>query len=105
MHQSLARCSAPVSFVHARSWADFITTTVGFKVFGTHRKAESQPAPSGIDRTWRATVAIATGGAPHQEDAQARTIGYFFLCKFSVTVWSRGKCAWSNCGADSAIHW
>jgi hypothetical protein len=68
-------------------------------------KAESQPAPSGIDRTWRATVAIATGGAPHHEDAQAGTIGYFFLCKFSVTVWSRGKCAWSNCGGDSAIHW
>src|SRR5258707_15158940 len=37
MHQSLARYSAPVSFVHAPSLADFITTMVGFKVFGTHR--------------------------------------------------------------------
>jgi hypothetical protein len=36
MRQSLARCSAPVSFVHSPSLADFITTTVGFKVFGTH---------------------------------------------------------------------
>ena len=37
MHQSLARCSAPVSLVHAPSWADFITAMVGFKVFGTHK--------------------------------------------------------------------
>src|SRR6266446_6204460 len=37
MHQSLARYSAPVSLVHAPSWADFITTMVGFKVFGTRR--------------------------------------------------------------------
>jgi hypothetical protein len=37
MHQSLARYSAPVSFVHALSLADFITIIVGFKVFGTHR--------------------------------------------------------------------
>ena len=36
MRQSLARYSAPVSFVHAPSLADFITTIVGFKVFGTH---------------------------------------------------------------------
>src|SRR5258707_12629026 len=28
MHQSLDRYSAPVSFVHAPSWADFITTMV-----------------------------------------------------------------------------
>jgi hypothetical protein len=26
-----------VSLVHAPSWADFITTMDGFKVFGTHR--------------------------------------------------------------------
>src|SRR5712664_1418520 len=39
MHQSLARYSAPVSLVHAPSWADFITTMVGFKVFGTHTPA------------------------------------------------------------------
>ena len=37
MHQFLARYSAPVSLVHAPSWVDFITTMVGFKVFGTHR--------------------------------------------------------------------
>ena len=36
MRQSLARYSAPVSFVHAPSLADFITTIVGFEVFGTH---------------------------------------------------------------------
>jgi hypothetical protein len=37
MHLSLAPYSAPVSFVQAPSWADFITTMVGFEVFGTHR--------------------------------------------------------------------
>src|SRR6266851_9861136 len=36
MHQSLARYSAPVSLVHAPSWADSTTAMVGFKVFGTH---------------------------------------------------------------------
>ena len=36
MRQSLARFSASVSSVHAPSWADFITTMVGFRVFGTH---------------------------------------------------------------------
>ena len=36
MRPSLARYSAPVSFVHAPSLADFITTIAGFKVFGTH---------------------------------------------------------------------
>ena len=36
MRRSLARYSAPVSSVHAPSWADFITTMVGFRVFGTH---------------------------------------------------------------------
>src|ERR1700745_2165678 len=36
MRQSLARHSATVSFVHAPSLADFITTIVGFEVFGTH---------------------------------------------------------------------
>jgi signal transduction histidine kinase len=33
MRQSLARFSASVSSVHAPSWADFITTMVGFRVF------------------------------------------------------------------------
>ncbi len=33
----------------------------------------------------RAALAIATAGAPH-DGAQAGTIGYFFLCKFSITV-------------------
>ena len=37
MRRSLARYSAPVSSVQAPSWADFITTIVGFRVFGTHR--------------------------------------------------------------------
>jgi hypothetical protein len=32
-----AAMPAPVSFVHAPSLADFITTMVGFKVFGTDR--------------------------------------------------------------------
>src|SRR5258708_25570793 len=38
MHRSLARYSAPVSFVQAPSWADFITAMVGFEVFGTHKE-------------------------------------------------------------------
>ena len=33
LHRSLARYTAPVSFVQALSWADFITTMVGFEVF------------------------------------------------------------------------
>jgi hypothetical protein len=33
--------SAPVSFVHAPSLADFITTIVGLKVFGTHNHAKA----------------------------------------------------------------
>jgi len=45
MHQSLARYSAPVSLVHAPSWADFITTMVGFKVFGTHTGSEVRSRP------------------------------------------------------------
>jgi hypothetical protein len=36
MRRSLARFSAPVSSVQAPSWADFITTIVGFRIFGTH---------------------------------------------------------------------
>jgi hypothetical protein len=36
MRQSLARYSATVSFVHAPSLADFITTIVGFEVSGIH---------------------------------------------------------------------
>jgi hypothetical protein len=35
MRRSLARCSAPGSSVHAPSWADFITTMVGFR-FSVH---------------------------------------------------------------------
>jgi hypothetical protein len=42
MRPSLARYSAPVSFVHAPSLADFITTIVGFKVFGTHKECLSK---------------------------------------------------------------
>src|SRR5258707_6846486 len=47
MHRSLARCSAPVSFVQAPSWADFITTMVGFEVFGTHNIVRRKKAGSG----------------------------------------------------------
>src|SRR6202043_1530969 len=61
MHQSLARCSAPVSFVRAPPWADFITTTVGFKVFGTHNIEQHAdalgiplPLVSALDKTMRA---------------------------------------------------
>ena len=88
-------------------------TACGFRVRGAVVACRSGAADeaqgsksdeaSGIDRT--PTVAIATGGAPRHEDDQAGTIGYFFLRKFSITVWSRGKCAWSNCGGVSAIHW
>src|SRR5260370_27718811 len=49
MHQSLARYSAPVSLVHAPSWADFITTMVGFKVFGTDNRLHRQPCNAGED--------------------------------------------------------
>src|SRR5229473_7214487 len=44
MRQSLARYSATVSFVHAPSLADFITTIVGFEVFGTHNATDSSCA-------------------------------------------------------------
>ena len=37
MRRSLAWYSAPVSFVHVPSRADFITITLGIRVFGTHR--------------------------------------------------------------------
>jgi cold shock protein len=30
-------CNRLITFVQAPSWADFITTMVGFRVFGTHR--------------------------------------------------------------------
>jgi hypothetical protein len=44
MHRSLARYSAPVSSVHAPSWADFITTMVGFRGFRyTHPLRPSLP--------------------------------------------------------------
>ena len=52
MHQSLARHSAPVLFVHALSLADFITTIVGFDVFGTHTIARRGfYLPSGLALT------------------------------------------------------
>ena len=52
MHQSLARYSAPVSFVHAPSLADFITTIIGFKVFGTHSRVTIRTR-TGLDWTKR----------------------------------------------------
>jgi hypothetical protein len=36
MRRSLARFIEPESSFHTRSWADFITTMVEFKVLGTH---------------------------------------------------------------------
>src|SRR6202051_2207234 len=58
MHRSLARYSAPVSFVQAPSWADFTTTMVGFEVFGTHRgdrqRYPTSPAgPTGRQSSFR----------------------------------------------------
>jgi 3',5'-cyclic AMP phosphodiesterase CpdA len=66
-----------------------------------------------LDKLNRSDVRLIVSGHLHQhrdrtfggQDAQAGTIGYFVLCKFSITVRSRGKCAWSNCGGVSAIHW
>src|SRR6202162_6093683 len=46
MPRSLAWYSAPVSFVHVPSWADFITITVGFRVFGTHSIRDKPFAPA-----------------------------------------------------------
>src|SRR6202043_1393203 len=43
MRQSLARYSAPVSSAQAPSWADFITTIVGFRGFGTHSLQQGIP--------------------------------------------------------------
>jgi hypothetical protein len=47
MRPSLAQYSAPVSSVQAPSWADFITTIVGFRVFGTHSRA-TRPDPRAL---------------------------------------------------------
>jgi hypothetical protein len=43
--RSLARFSAPVSSVQAPSWVDFITTIVGFRVFGTYNHEERDLGP------------------------------------------------------------
>jgi hypothetical protein len=53
MRPSLARYSAPVSFVHAPSLADFITNIVGFKFSvhtGAHPKAGSRCSSAGSVR-------------------------------------------------------
>ena len=54
MHLSLAQYSAPVSFVQAPSWADFITTMVGFEVFGTH--SQTRPIIVDVDTVAAAVV-------------------------------------------------
>src|SRR6266436_8459116 len=56
MRQSLARYSATVSFVHAPSLADFITTIVGFEVFGTHSSGcfRLERLPGGTCTHWKA---------------------------------------------------
>jgi putative SOS response-associated peptidase YedK len=56
MRQSLARCSAPVSFVHAPSLADFITSMFGFKVFGTDRYVGNLPPMPGVFPDYPAPV-------------------------------------------------
>src|SRR5713226_4254247 len=66
MHQSLARYSAPVSLVHAPSWADFITTMVGFKVFGTHTGEK-------LALTWR--QATFAPGQSTQLDVRFEAVG------------------------------
>src|ERR1700737_2491937 len=50
MHRSLARYSAAVSSIHAPSWADFITTMVGFRVFGTHSTSHALKASQRANR-------------------------------------------------------
>ena len=61
MRRSLARYSAPVSSVHASSWADFITTMVGFRVFGTFRYEKAHVAPV-LDAANEGLFDVATSG-------------------------------------------
>src|ERR1700722_11965477 len=63
MHRSLARYSAPASFVHAPFWADFITTMVGFK-FSVH----TVPFPE----TDHDDTASARGCTRHPRDVSSR---------------------------------
>src|SRR6266481_5108067 len=58
MRQSLARYSATVSFVHAPSLADFITTIVGFEVFGTHTHANPVDRLSSPQRVSKAVERV-----------------------------------------------
>src|SRR6266404_3104796 len=67
MHQSLARYSAPVSFVHAPSLADFITIMLGFKVFGTHRGLICGDL-KGLLETVRGCPTVATATSVHSPD-------------------------------------
>ena len=81
MHRSLARYSAPVSFVQAPSWADFITTMVGFEVFGTHRlltlRVEVAKQKLREGRLSLRDVALACGFADqsHLTQVFARSVG------------------------------
>ena len=77
MHQSLARYSAPVSLVHAPSWADFITTMVGFKVFGTHNGElkSGRNGKGGKVKSRRQAIAIAleeAGASRYESDSRNR---------------------------------
>src|SRR5260370_34105056 len=72
MHRSRARYSAPVSFVQAPSWADFITTMVGFEVFGTHsrfwRKADIRPP---LEKPKKPILAAQDGRGQHRRASAA----------------------------------
>src|ERR1700730_12778303 len=57
MRRSLAWYSAPVSFVHVPSWADFITITSGFR-FSVHTVALRHQ-----DRRDRSLAATRSGGS------------------------------------------
>src|SRR5450631_2553167 len=51
-----------VSLVHPPSWADFITTMVGFKVFGTHSQKPPPPTANGmLSACYRAWVGFGRG--------------------------------------------
>src|SRR5258708_7228460 len=80
MHRSRARYSAPVSFVQAPSWADFITTMVGFEVFGTHsrfwRKADIRPP---LEKPKKPILAAQYGRGQHRRASAAPICAKLFL--------------------------
>jgi hypothetical protein len=48
MRRSLVRYDAPVSSVHAPSWADFITVMVEFRVVCAHPRADQVPSENQV---------------------------------------------------------